>query len=109
MTRRIVSADIGGTHARFAIATGAAGRVTGLGDPITMNTTDHASFQLAWQHFCIQHPGDEPDAISIAFAGPGMVWPWADRIASGNEMTSIAHGLALLGEAPDLHDWIAQD
>ncbi len=30
-------------------------------------------------------------------------------IASGNEMTSIAHGLALLGEAPDLHDWIAQD
>lgn len=34
--------------------------------------------------------------------GPG-------RIASGNEMTSIAHGLALLGEAPDLHDWIAQD
>lgn len=32
-----------------------------------------------------------------------------DRIASGNEMTSIAHGLALLGEAPDLHDWIAQD
>ena len=33
----------------------------------------------------------------------------SDRIASGNEMTSIAHGLALLGEAPDLHDWIAQD
>lgn len=32
-----------------------------------------------------------------------------DRIAGGNEMTSIAHGLALLGEAPDLHDWIAQD
>ncbi len=32
-----------------------------------------------------------------------------DRIASGNEMTSIAHGLALLGEAPDLRDWIAQD
>jgi len=32
-----------------------------------------------------------------------------DRIASGNEMTSIAHGLALLGEASDLCDWIAQD
>ena len=32
-----------------------------------------------------------------------------DRIASGNEMTSIAHGLALLGEAPDLPDWIALD
>lgn len=32
-----------------------------------------------------------------------------DRIAHGNELTSIAHGLALLGEAPDLHDWIAHD
>lgn len=32
-----------------------------------------------------------------------------DRIVSGNEMTSIAHGLALLGEGPDLHDWVAQD
>ncbi|MFM6932237.1 MAG: Hsp70 family protein [Novosphingobium sp.] len=33
----------------------------------------------------------------------------AERIAGGNEMTSIAHGLALLGEAPDLDDWTAQD
>ncbi len=29
------------------------------------------------------------------------------RIASGNELTSIAHGLALMGNAPDLHDWAA--
>jgi hypothetical chaperone protein len=34
--------------------------------------------------------------------GPG-------RIASGNELTSIAHGLALLGEAADLADWVAHD
>ena len=33
----------------------------------------------------------------------------SDRIASGNELTSIAHGLALLGEASDLNDWVAQD
>ena len=32
-----------------------------------------------------------------------------DRIASGNELTSIAHGLALLGEASDLNDWVAHD
>jgi len=29
------------------------------------------------------------------------------RIASGDELTSIAHGLALIGQAPDLADWIA--
>lgn len=27
------------------------------------------------------------------------------RIASGNELTSIAHGLALIGSAPDLAEW----
>lgn len=31
----------------------------------------------------------------------------AGRIDSGNELTSIAHGLALIGEAPDLDDWLA--
>jgi hypothetical chaperone protein len=30
-----------------------------------------------------------------------------ERIASGNELTSIAHGLALMGEDPDLADWTA--
>lgn len=31
------------------------------------------------------------------------------RIASGNELTSIAHGLALMGSAPDLHEWVAPE
>ena len=31
------------------------------------------------------------------------------RIASGNELTSIAHGLALMGAAPDLHEWVAPE
>ena len=31
------------------------------------------------------------------------------RIASGNELTSIAHGLALMGSAPDLDEWVAPD
>jgi hypothetical chaperone protein len=29
------------------------------------------------------------------------------RIAGGDELTSIAHGLALIGQAPDLADWVA--
>lgn len=32
-----------------------------------------------------------------------------DRIASGNELTSIAHGLALMAQDPDLADWIAPE
>ncbi len=31
----------------------------------------------------------------------------ASRIAAGDELTSIAHGLALIGQAPDLLDWTA--
>ncbi len=31
------------------------------------------------------------------------------RIAQGNELTSIAHGLALMAEDPDLPDWLVAD
>ncbi|MCC6941232.1 MAG: Hsp70 family protein [Novosphingobium sp.] len=31
----------------------------------------------------------------------------AGRIACGDELTSIAHGLALIGQTPDLGDWLA--
>lgn len=31
----------------------------------------------------------------------------AERIATGGELTSIAHGLALIGEQPDLTEWVA--
>ena len=32
-----------------------------------------------------------------------------ERLESGNELTSISHGLALMGAAPDLHEWVAPD
>lgn len=118
MTRTIAVADIGGTHARFAIATVDRGRVVDLAEPVTMNTADHASFQLAWQHFCALNPGDEPDAISIAFAGPvgGDVLkltnnPWVIRPALMkeklgvtdftivNDFGAVAHAVAQLGDA----------
>jgi hypothetical chaperone protein len=31
----------------------------------------------------------------------------AERIATGGELTSIAHGLALIGEQDDLSQWVA--
>ncbi len=44
----IVAADIGGTHARFAIAEVADGRVVSLGEACTLRTAEHASLQTAW-------------------------------------------------------------
>ena len=39
---RVVSVDIGGTHARFALAEVEGGRVVSLGDAVTMPTAEHA-------------------------------------------------------------------
>jgi len=70
VTTRIVTVDIGGTHARFAIAAiGADGGIE-LGEPATLHTRDHASFQTAWQHFAKVQGGSLPRACAIAIAGP---------------------------------------
>lgn len=70
MSRTIAVADIGGTHARFALAEVAGGRVESLGEPVTLNTADHASFQTAWQEFGRVAGIDLPDSLGMAFAGP---------------------------------------
>ncbi|MBH0112228.1 glucokinase [Novosphingobium sp. YJ-S2-02] len=67
---QLVAVDIGGTHARFAIATvDAQGKIT-LGEPATLHTKDHGSFQLAWQAFAAMNGGNLPSAVSFAVAGP---------------------------------------
>ncbi|MFT4026678.1 MAG: glucokinase [Novosphingobium sp.] len=66
---RLVAIDIGGTHARFALAGIAGGRVT-LGEPVTLKTADHASFQTAWEAFAALQGGALPRAVAIAIAGP---------------------------------------
>ena len=67
---RLVAVDIGGTHARFAIAEAAAGKVVALGEAVTLKTAEHASFQLAWQEFERLNGGALPSAAAIAVAGP---------------------------------------
>jgi len=66
----IVAVDIGGTHARFAIAEVDEGRVTKLGKAVTLKTAEHASFQTAWQDFERIHGEKLPRAAAIAIAGP---------------------------------------
>ncbi|WP_338445392.1 glucokinase [Pelagerythrobacter marensis] len=66
----LVVVDIGGTHARFAIATVDADGAIALSEPETLHTEDHASFQTAWEDFRQRQGGSLPDAVSMAIAGP---------------------------------------
>jgi glucokinase len=117
--RRIVAADIGGTHARFALAEIKDGRVTALDDPVKLQTAEHGSFQLAWQEFGRRMGIELPSELAIAFAGPvgGEVLkltnnPWVirpslmkerlgvDRFTIVNDFGAVAHAVATL---PDEH------
>ena len=66
----IVAVDIGGTHARFAIAEVQDGRVIDLSEAVTLKTAEHASFQTAWQEFECLNGATLPCAAAIAIAGP---------------------------------------
>jgi len=115
--RTIAVADIGGTHARFALAEVESGRVVSLGEPVTLKTADHASFQTAWQEFGRMAGTDLPDALGMAFAGPvgGEVLkltnnPWVIRPALMeerlgvtqykivNDFGAVAHAVAQFGD-----------
>lgn len=112
----IVAVDIGGTHARFAIAEVAGGRVVSLGDPVTLKTVDHASVQTAWEHFAVQSGRALPRAAGIAIASPisGDIIkltnnPWiirpslipeklgVDSHVLVNDFGAVAHAAAQLG------------
>ncbi len=89
LVQEIVAADIGGTHARFALATVANGRVRSLGEAVTLKVADHASLPLAWRAFAATLGREPPRAAALAVAGPvrGDVLkftnsPWVFRRAS---------------------------
>jgi glucokinase len=114
--RTIAVADIGSTHARFALAEIDGDRVISLGEPVTLRTTDHASLQTAWQEFGRAIGTDLPDALGMAFAGPvgGELLkltnnPWVIRPALMeeqlgvtqyrivNDFGAVAHAVAQFG------------
>lgn len=66
----LVAVDIGGTHARFAIAAVGPDGAIKLGEPITLHTKDHASFQTAWEDFARMNGDALPPSVAIAIAGP---------------------------------------
>ncbi|MEM7665888.1 MAG: glucokinase [Pseudomonadota bacterium] len=67
---QIVAVDIGGTHARFAIATIADDGTVSLDEPVTLQTETHASFQTAWEDYRERMGGSLPNALAMAIAGP---------------------------------------
>ena len=114
MTSEIVSVDIGGTHARFAIATVADDGTITLGEPETLHTEDHASFQTAWEDFRERMGGTLPPNVAMAIAGPvgGDVIrftnnPWVirpslvqsklgcDAYTIVNDFEAVAHAVAM--------------
>ncbi|WP_419808124.1 glucokinase [Sphingomonas sp.] len=92
----LVAADIGGTHARFAIAEVADGRVVHLEEPVTLKTADHGSLQLAWEQFGRLGGRPLPRAAAIAVASPVGAEvirltnnPWVIRPALMNERLGV--------------------
>ena len=67
---QIVAVDIGGTHARFALAEVEQGRVRHLAEPVTLKTAEHASLQTAWEAFAASCAAPLPRAAAIAIACP---------------------------------------
>jgi glucokinase len=113
----IVAVDVGGTHARFAIARVAAGRVVSLGGECTLETAEHAGLQAAWEEYRKRLGRPLPSAAGIAVAGPvrGETLeltnhPWlirparipeelgALRYVLINDFGAVAHAVAQLGE-----------
>ena len=119
---QIVSVDIGGTHARFAMAKVEGGRVVELGDAVTLKTAEHASFQTAWEDFGRICGEQLPRAASIAIAGPvdGELIkltnnPWiirpaliceklnVDHYTVVNDFGAVGHAVAQAGDEHFLH------
>ena len=116
MNRTIAVADIGGTHARFALAELQGDRVVSLGEPVTVRTSEYADLQSAWAEFGRSAGANLPNTLALAFAGsiggatlkltnsPWVVHPDSIRDQLGiNEVTivndfgAIAHAVAQLG------------
>jgi glucokinase len=94
----LVTADIGGNHARFALANVERGRVTRLSEAVTLRTAEHASLPTAWEAFGGQLDRSLPRAAALAMACPitGDVLkltnnPWIIRPALIAERLGLDH------------------
>lgn len=113
----IIVADIGGTHARFAIAAIGMGVTITLGHQVTMKSADYASLQLAWEAYGREIGRDLPPDAAIAVAGrvgediirfsnsdwilrPALIAEQLglNRFTLVNDFGAVGHAVAMLDE-----------
>lgn len=70
METEIVAVDIGGTNARFTLATIDAAGTPALGEVVALRTHEHASLQSAWEAFGARIGRPVPRAAAFSVAGP---------------------------------------
>jgi len=118
----ITVADIGGTHARFALARVQGGRVAQLGEAVTLKVADHGSLPLAWRAFAAAIGREPAKAAAIALACPieGDVLKltnnhWVlrpatlageigvEKLSIVNDFGAVAHGVAQIDPAQLIH------
>ena len=109
----IVAVDIGGTHARFAIASIEDGKVVELGEAVTLKCAEHASLALAWEAFgrSLDRPMPKEAGIAVACPVTGEILkmtnnPWIihpsqlaqrlhlDNFVLVNDFGAVAHAVA---------------
>jgi glucokinase len=114
--RQLVAIDLGGTNIRFAIAEIAGGRVTGLGEPVTLQSAEFNDLPAAWAEYERQSVVALPPAAALSVAGPvvdGQVQltnlPWRldrtalqhdlglDAVVLVNDFEAVGHAVAQLG------------
>jgi glucokinase len=100
--QEIVAADIGGTNARYAIATIEDGKVTKMAEPVTLLARDYASLASSWEAFARLLGQPLPNAAAFAVACPiaGDVMkltnnPWVIRPATLAQDLGLAEVLLI--------------
>ena len=112
----IAVGDIGGTHARFAMARIADGRVRALGPAHVLRVANYPGLAEAWRAFLTETSGAPPRAAALAVATPvrGDVLkftnsPWrlrratlaeelgVEQLTLVNDFGAVGHAVAQLG------------
>ena len=109
----LVAIDVGGTHARFALASVSDTGIE-LGEPLVLGSQAHASFDSAWAEFRRLRGGPLPRDAALALAGPvtgetitfASIPHWSirregleqrlgmDRIVLVNDFEAVGHAVA---------------
>lgn len=113
---KIVAGDIGGTHARFAIAELRSGERPRLGEMGRYRTREHEGLASAWRAFARDSGGSLPDAAAFGVAAPfeaemlrfvNSDWTidkrsigsqlGLSRLTLLNDFGAVAHAVSVLG------------